>query len=632
MENYASGSWEELSGIVGIDEHLNYVQSLINRYSWSDSERQQLQAGVERIREKQQDDKLNISVIGEFSTGKSSFINAMLRMPLLSSAMLQGTTLAATVIEYASDYRITLKTVDGKEETKKCGGIEKLKSWLVGLTTNPKSARLYRSITVGLPAAALKNGFRVIDTPGTNALESWHEEITVRAIEELSDISVILINATQPMPESLCTFVTANLDTVLERCVFVVTMMDLLPEKEQKKMMSFIEARIKQRFGIKEPTILVYVSPLVLKDAENPVPTQERPPLLAESYINEGRLLYHTGKYRVVSQVRKLITLIDSIYSDISQRMTNMSAGLESQLAQLLRTRQTDLKTFISGQISDRQNEFVSDCEPVLSRSRSSFQGMSGAAVKQIINSVDELNNTDALKKFVDTRLAEMCSERANNFADKLNEHSAGLVSVFQHHMELFQWYFKERFKDLEVLGISVNMSGNFQVAAPQIDTAAFQLASNAAGQAQKSENLRMGWGAAIGALIGNAVLPGIGGIVMGLFLGGMTGSASSKKMEKAKEEVKTNLGPPVRTYFNDMTDTVMSALEKYRDQLKDKIRQEINEYYRAYNKIVESRILQETKNRQEIEDKIRIIKADIAEIKSRKDQLNLDGQKIDGR
>ena len=99
-------TWGNLSELASLDSHIAFAKQLIDKYQWPDDVREELTSRLTDIRNKQQDKQLNLSVIGEFSSGKSTFINALLRMDLLAACVLQGTTVASTVIEYAPQYAL----------------------------------------------------------------------------------------------------------------------------------------------------------------------------------------------------------------------------------------------------------------------------------------------------------------------------------------------------------------------------------------------------------------------------------------------------------------------------------------------------------------------------------------------
>ena len=87
---------------------LKQQRSLINKYQWPKDVHIELEKKLSRIIDKEKDKSLNLSVIGEFTTGKSTFINAIIRNNLLVSSIMQGTTLANTIIDFCPSFAICL--------------------------------------------------------------------------------------------------------------------------------------------------------------------------------------------------------------------------------------------------------------------------------------------------------------------------------------------------------------------------------------------------------------------------------------------------------------------------------------------------------------------------------------------
>ena len=106
-------SWEHPEELIDFENHLAFAERMMEQYQWEAGTREGFQRRLKQIRDKQGDKLLNLSVIGEFSTGKSTLINAMLRTELLASSALQGTTAACTVIEYGDRPGLRLTCRDG---------------------------------------------------------------------------------------------------------------------------------------------------------------------------------------------------------------------------------------------------------------------------------------------------------------------------------------------------------------------------------------------------------------------------------------------------------------------------------------------------------------------------------------
>ena len=133
-DNYFS--WRNISEMADIDSHIVFASTLMGKYDWEEATKYNLQKQLATIIEKQNDKKLNISVIGEFSTGKSSFINSFVGYELLAVNVIQGTTVAITIIEYSEVFSITLTDFSGRSSKKVYKSIDSLRQQLHIYTTD----------------------------------------------------------------------------------------------------------------------------------------------------------------------------------------------------------------------------------------------------------------------------------------------------------------------------------------------------------------------------------------------------------------------------------------------------------------------------------------------------------------
>lgn len=619
-------SWDNINEIAGIDSHLEFASSLIEKYSWSDEVRRSFEASLEQIRAKQRDKQLNISVVGEFSTGKSTFLNAILGAELLTSAALQGTTLATTVIEYGKELRISAKHVSGRTDTNFFQNMEELRRRLSAVTTDASEARRCDSVTVTLPSANLSQGFRFIDTPGTNALESWHEDVTVRALRELSDLSVVLVNAIQPLPDSLCRFISDNLSDVLGNCVFVVTKIDLVPKAEREMILRYISQKLKNTFELSDALVIPYVSTQVLADrlGEGTGDTE----LLKLSYDGEARLFGLAARQRAASQARKLLTLIDRMYLDISKQMGSMSEGYKSELAELLRTRQTDLSEFVERQVVERGMSFDRACSGLRAQTLDFYQTSAEEARKAVMSDIEGKSSIDSLCTYVENNLTSECNRRAGEISGTFKQKAEELNGLFKEEMRIFRSGFEKNFHDLQALDVRIPKRAT-QLTIPDVSAAGFKGGTQYIKSEQKKENHSYFFWMVAGVIIGSIIAPVIG-TAIGFVVGCLLGAKFSPKTETVRSVSAGQLALPVREYFTTVTDTMTQSFDNYRNKLKSTMQNEIRRYSKQYNDIVQRRIAEEESKRQSIEGNIAALRHDMDAIDMRKEQLNNVVKQID--
>ena len=334
MNNDNYFSWHNFGEMANIDSHIEYATFLLKKYNWRANTRRLIETRLKSIVKKQNDKLLNISVIGEFSTGKSSFINALVGQELLAVNVIQGTTIAITIIEYSEQYSIVLTDFNGLSTKKNFENIDSLRKNLHLYTTDPEYGKKISHLTVTLPSQILQRGFRIIDTPGTNSLELWHEEVTKKAITELSDLSIVTVDATQPMPETLMSFVDCTLETTIKDSVFVVNKIDLVKERERNGVVKYTSTKASQRFNMEAPAVFPFSSvALTSTFSKDRVAVDDNSFMLSTRSL-EGLLAY-TARQRIKAQARKVLQLTEGMYTTMGNDIKIVAEKYDSQLKKL---------------------------------------------------------------------------------------------------------------------------------------------------------------------------------------------------------------------------------------------------------------------------------------------------------
>jgi len=130
----------------------------------------------------------DIVFVGEFTAGKSSLINAILQQEILPTN-LEPTTARITHIAYAENACIKLEFKDGSNRE-----LAFDPTFLKGLIADNKAEiSNINSIYIYLNNPILKNGIKIIDTPGTNDTDEQRVSITYRLIPEADAVVYVTI-------------------------------------------------------------------------------------------------------------------------------------------------------------------------------------------------------------------------------------------------------------------------------------------------------------------------------------------------------------------------------------------------------------------------------------------------------
>lgn len=617
-DNYFS--WSNISEMADIDSHIKYASNLLNKYEWDAKTKNNLIKQLKIISDKQNDKLLNISVIGEFSTGKSSFINALVGYELLAVNVLQGTTVAITVIEYGKEFSISLYDSKGSSSTQIYSSIQTLREELYKYTTDPAYAKKINNVRITLPSDILKNGFRIIDTPGTNSLELWHEDITRRAISEMSDLSIVLMNAQQPMPETLLLFIEDALSYTIKDCAFIANKIDLIKENERDSIIKFIETKARYTFEIDSPIVLPFASVALTNFfANEKIKVDNNSFMLTTNSLQ--LLLSHTAKRRVQAQARKVLHLIDEMYSTLTYDINKIAENYNQQLQLLERSKQTDLKPFVKQQIVARQRSLNSNIIETRSQVLSMSERSVNKAIHRINAKIQELPSLDNLSTYIKGSLSQDIIHEGEAITNNLESKYIEVKKKFISEIKEFQNVFEKEFEKLKILPTRFNVNPKDLVRRKTAVTANITPVTTLITEELSNENWAFGGGAAAGAAIGTMIAPGIG-TAIGAFVGFIAGGAAAPDTNEVKNKIKNKLSIPLKSYLNSVASDCIANFDTYVSDANSNLDKEINRYLITYNDTIQSEIKQWKTKQQSLNNKIRNIQIEIDSIITRQHSI----------
>lgn len=157
----------------------------------------------EELAEKTRDGRFSIIVVGEFSSGKSTFLNAIMREKYLDSFSSE-TTANINFLRSIKDSptgkpMIRVNYKDGKCETSDDVNFENIQKYVS--TKGVDVAATIESVEVFLDSPFLNDGVDLVDSPGLNGVRELHADITKNQIKA-SHAAIFMFRATQPGSKS----------------------------------------------------------------------------------------------------------------------------------------------------------------------------------------------------------------------------------------------------------------------------------------------------------------------------------------------------------------------------------------------------------------------------------------------
>ena len=206
-------------------------------------------------------------IVGEFNSGKSAFVNALL-----------GAEIAAEGVTPTTDRITVLRHADEPlERARKDGVFEK-----------------------GYPNEFLRE-ISIVDTPGTNAIIRHHEELSMGFVPR-SDLVLFVTSAERPLTESERGYLELIRDWG-KKILLVINKADLLADESKiEEVRSFVDGGIRSALGLTPP--IFFVSALLARKAKAATNAMERDALMQasgfaelEAYVTD--LLDEEGRVRL---------------------------------------------------------------------------------------------------------------------------------------------------------------------------------------------------------------------------------------------------------------------------------------------------------------------------------------------
>src|ERR671921_344502 len=189
-------------------------------------------------------------IVGEFNSGKSAFVNALLGSDIVEEGV-TPTTDSITVLRHAEE---------PVERRRKDGVLEK-----------------------GYPNEFLRE-IAIVDTPGTNAIIRHHEELS-RGFVPRSDLVLFVTSAERPLTESERGYLELIRDWG-KKIVLVINKADLLADRSKiEEVRSFVDGGIRSALGLTPP--IFFVSALLGRKAKVATNAMERDALMKASGFAE---------------------------------------------------------------------------------------------------------------------------------------------------------------------------------------------------------------------------------------------------------------------------------------------------------------------------------------------------------
>jgi small GTP-binding protein len=206
-------------------------------------------ADCRRILARLAEDRFNLAIVGQFSRGKSSLMNALLGSEKLPTGILPLTSVITTVT-YGETERVLLQR-EGWTIPQEIR-LDQLAEY-VTQGQNPGNEKRVVLAEVQLPNELLRLGVHFVDTPGVASSIAANTRTTRQFLPE-ADAAILVTSFESPMTEAEVTFLQEVREHV-HKVFVVVNKLDLAPATDRGPVLDAVRETVRVAFANSQPEI-----------------------------------------------------------------------------------------------------------------------------------------------------------------------------------------------------------------------------------------------------------------------------------------------------------------------------------------------------------------------------------------
>jgi translation elongation factor EF-Tu-like GTPase len=208
-----------------------------------EAKNEQVERTLQEVSAKLAGDHFNLVVVGQFSRGKSTLMNAILGKAYLPSGIVPVTSVI-TAVSYGSRECVVLRA--GNSILTHEIPIRELVNYVTE-QANPGNRRGITMAEVQAPVEILRRGFFFVDTPGLGSAVSENTATTLNFLPE-ADAIVFVTSCDAPLTQAELIYLRECRAQV--RSLFVVVnKIDLAAGGEREEILSFVESKVREELN-----------------------------------------------------------------------------------------------------------------------------------------------------------------------------------------------------------------------------------------------------------------------------------------------------------------------------------------------------------------------------------------------
>ncbi len=217
---------------------------------------------VSRLLDKLRENRFNLVILGAFKRGKSTLINALLGEPVLPTAIIPLTSVV-TILGYGEslDIRVHFQNGQSKPITQ-----PELPAYITE-KGNPKNQKGVREVEIAYPSDYLRDGVRIIDTPGVGSVYSHNTEVAYNYLPQV-DAAIFVITVDPPLSAAEQDFLK-DIREYVHKLFFVLNKIDYVDEAERQEALDFTAEVLQGNLATQKVMIFPLSAKLALEGKTN---------------------------------------------------------------------------------------------------------------------------------------------------------------------------------------------------------------------------------------------------------------------------------------------------------------------------------------------------------------------------
>lgn len=276
-----------------------------------------------------------IMVCGEFKRGKSTFINALLDIPLCPTDEHIATS-TVSIIKYGEKQKVTrfYDTENGvKEEEIE---YEQIKQYAKGSNLEIDNTVM---LVIEVPCARLKNGLTIIDTPGVGGLNPRHRFLTLSAISK-TDTIFYMVSVGEPMTTIELDFLKTDILPKSKAYKVILNRVDELEDDEIEEAINDCKKKICSYCDVDNIDVIPVSAYLwqEYNQSHDKIDGEASCHKLIEKAIDEICYTYRLSLLQVLKKT--LVDELQSILSIIKNEIVNLSDPNPDKIKEIIASRE----------------------------------------------------------------------------------------------------------------------------------------------------------------------------------------------------------------------------------------------------------------------------------------------------